>query len=121
LFASNRAWVHCDIEQRTPGFFSRLQKQQSPENRWIGCSDSRVPANEVCGLLRRQCRLERFPHRVGRQLVAPRQRCAQCESGVYGLHNELINDLPMTIASSDQVQAVFAQALARLQHRYKQP
>ena len=50
LLDSNRAWAR-DIEQRTPGFFSRLQQQQSPEYLWIGCSDSRVPANEICGLL----------------------------------------------------------------------
>ena len=50
LFESNRAWAR-DIEQRTPGFFTRLQKQQNPEYLWIGCSDSRVPANEICGLL----------------------------------------------------------------------
>ncbi|MFW9617636.1 carbonate dehydratase [Aquabacterium sp.] len=50
LFDKNRAWAR-DIERRTPGFFSRLQQQQSPEYLWIGCSDSRVPANEICGLL----------------------------------------------------------------------
>ncbi len=50
LFESNRAWAR-DIEQRTPGFFTRLQKQQNPEYLWIGCSDSRVPANEIVGLL----------------------------------------------------------------------
>lgn len=50
LFDQNRAWAR-DIEQRTPGFFSRLQQQQSPEYLWIGCSDSRVPANEIVGLL----------------------------------------------------------------------
>lgn len=50
LFESNRAWAR-DVEQRTPGFFSRLQQQQSPEYLWIGCSDSRVPANEICGVL----------------------------------------------------------------------
>lgn len=50
LFDNNRAWAR-DIEQRTPGFFSRLQQQQSPEYLWIGCADSRVPANEICGLL----------------------------------------------------------------------
>jgi carbonic anhydrase len=50
LFESNRAWA-AEVEQRTPGFFSRLQQQQAPEYMWIGCSDSRVPANEICGLL----------------------------------------------------------------------
>lgn len=213
LFSSNRAWAR-DIEQRTPGFFSRLQKQQSPEYLWIGCSDSRVPANEICGLLPG----ELFVHRnvanvvvhtdlnclsvmefaidslkVKHIMVVGHYGCsgvnaamndirigladnwlrhvkdvrnahqewletvsagvdrlnALCELNVlvqcrnvcettvvqdawqrgqdvvihgwvYGLHNGLINDLRMTVASSDQVQAVFDEALARLQHRYKQ-
>lgn len=50
LFDNNRAWAK-DIESRAPGFFSRLQQQQSPQYLWIGCSDSRVPANEIVGLL----------------------------------------------------------------------
>lgn len=50
LFDNNRQWAR-DIEQQTPGFFSRLQQQQSPQYLWIGCSDSRVPANEIVGLL----------------------------------------------------------------------
>jgi len=50
LFDNNRAWAR-DIDQRIPGFFSRLQQQQSPQYLWIGCSDSRVPANEIVGLL----------------------------------------------------------------------
>ena len=214
LFASNRAWAR-DIEQRTPGFFSRLQNQQSPEYLWIGCSDSRVPANEICGLLPG----ELFVHRnvanvvvhtdlnclsvmefaidslkVRHIMVVGHYGCsgvnaamndirigladnwlrhvkdvrnahqewletvpagaerlnalcelnvlAQCRNvcettvvqdawqrgqevvihgWVYGLHNGLINDLRMTVASSDQVQSVFDEALVRLQHRYKQP
>lgn len=50
LFEKNREWAR-DIEARTPGFFSRLLQQQSPQYLWIGCSDSRVPANEIVGLL----------------------------------------------------------------------
>ncbi|MCH2241802.1 MAG: carbonate dehydratase [Aquabacterium sp.] len=50
LFDNNRAWAR-DIEQRMPGFFSRLRAQQAPQYMWIGCADSRVPANEVVGLL----------------------------------------------------------------------
>jgi carbonic anhydrase len=50
LFESNRAWAR-DTEARTPGFFSRLLQQQSPQYLWIGCADSRVPANEIVGLL----------------------------------------------------------------------
>ena len=65
LFESNRAWAR-DIEQRSPGFFSRLQQQQSPQYLWIGCSDSRVPANEICGLLPG----EMFVHRNVANVVA---------------------------------------------------
>ena len=50
LFDSNRAWAQS-LEQRTPGFFSRLLEQQEPQYLWIGCADSRVPANEIVGLL----------------------------------------------------------------------
>jgi carbonic anhydrase len=50
LFDSNRRWA-AETEQRSPGFFSRLLKQQAPQYLWIGCADSRVPANELVGLL----------------------------------------------------------------------
>src|ERR1700722_20387154 len=50
LFARNRAWA-AEMEDRQPGFFASLQHQQSPEYLWIGCSDSRVPANEIVGLI----------------------------------------------------------------------
>jgi carbonic anhydrase len=50
LFAKNRAWSD-GIRQRDPEFFAKLSRQQSPEYLWIGCSDSRVPANQIIGLL----------------------------------------------------------------------
>ena len=50
LFEKNRAWADA-TERREPGFFSRLLQQQSPQYLWIGCADSRVPANELVGLL----------------------------------------------------------------------
>ena len=50
LFAQNAAWAQA-IRQRDPEFFQKLARQQSPEYLWIGCSDSRVPANEIIGLL----------------------------------------------------------------------
>ena len=50
LFESNRAWARR-IVQQDPEFFSKLSKQQTPEYLWIGCSDSRVPANDIVGLL----------------------------------------------------------------------
>lgn len=50
LFENNRAWAASMVEQ-DPRFFSNLAQQQSPEYLWIGCSDSRVPANQIIGLL----------------------------------------------------------------------
>ena len=50
LFANNRAWA-AQMELDNPGFFNRLADQQSPRYLWIGCADSRVPANQITGLL----------------------------------------------------------------------
>lgn len=50
LLDNNRAWS-ARIHAQDPEFFSRLSRQQSPEYLWIGCSDSRVPANQIVGLL----------------------------------------------------------------------
>jgi carbonic anhydrase len=49
LKAKNRAWAASKIAA-DPGFFHRLEGQQAPKYLWIGCSDSRVPANEIVGL-----------------------------------------------------------------------
>lgn len=50
LFANNRAWSRR-IGEQDPEFFMKLSRQQAPAYLWIGCSDSRVPANEIVGLL----------------------------------------------------------------------
>jgi carbonic anhydrase len=50
LFDNNRRWAD-ETEARAPGVFTRLQGQQAPQYLWIGCADSRVPANELVGLL----------------------------------------------------------------------
>jgi len=50
LFENNRKWATA-ITQRDPNFFKRLSHQQTPQYLWIGCADSRVPANEIVGLL----------------------------------------------------------------------
>jgi len=50
LFESNKAWAGR-IRQQDPDFFTKLSQQQFPSYLWIGCSDSRVPANEIVGLL----------------------------------------------------------------------
>jgi carbonic anhydrase len=50
LFENNRAWA-AEMTRQDPDFFKRLSHQQAPQYLWIGCSDSRVPANQIVGLL----------------------------------------------------------------------
>lgn len=49
MFERNKAWAAA-IKEKDPGFFQALATQQSPEYLWIGCSDSRVPANQIIDL-----------------------------------------------------------------------
>ena len=49
IFENNRVWAKA-MEDARPGFFTKLTEQQKPQYMWIGCSDSRVPANEIMGL-----------------------------------------------------------------------
>ena len=49
LFSNNRSWA-AETVRRDPGFFRHLARQQAPKYLWIGCSDSRVPANQIVGL-----------------------------------------------------------------------
>src|SRR5689334_19904985 len=49
LFENNRVWA-ADMTRQDPAFFTRLSGQQAPQYLWIGCSDSRVPANQIVGL-----------------------------------------------------------------------
>ena len=49
LLENNRHWSEA-IRAQDPGFFERLSKQQTPKYLWIGCSDSRVPANQILGI-----------------------------------------------------------------------
>ena len=65
LFSQNRAWSSA-IRARDPDFFLKLSRQQSPDYLWIGCSDSRVPANEIVNLLPG----ELFVHRNVANVVA---------------------------------------------------
>ena len=66
LFANNREWARRTTA-RDPDFFKSLSEQQSPKYLWIGCSDSRVPANEIVGLQPG----ELFVHRNVANVVVP--------------------------------------------------
>jgi carbonic anhydrase len=71
LFDKNRVWAE-DVKRNDPEFFSRLSQQQAPRYLWIGCSDSRVPANQIVGLLPG----EMFVHRnVGNVVVHTDLNC----------------------------------------------
>jgi carbonic anhydrase len=50
LIENNRAWS-AGVRSREPDFFAQLSRQQAPQYLWIGCSDSRVPANQIVGLM----------------------------------------------------------------------
>ncbi len=65
LLANNRTWA-ASISAENPDFFSSLSRQQSPKYLWIGCSDSRVPANQIVGLVPG----EMFVHRNVGNVVA---------------------------------------------------
>jgi len=71
LFENNRRWAAACVATR-PDFFDRLRAQQSPQFLWIGCSDSRVPANDIVGLMPG----ELFVHRnVGNVVVQTDLNC----------------------------------------------
>ncbi len=74
LFDQNRAWADR-IRAREPDFFINLSRQQSPEYLWIGCADSRVPANEIVGLLPGEI----FVHRnVANVVIHADLNCLSC-------------------------------------------
>ena len=74
LFDRNRTWA-ADVIRRDPDFFKRLRNQQAPQFLWIGCADSRVPANEICGLAPG----EMFVHRnVANVVVHADSNCLSC-------------------------------------------
>jgi carbonic anhydrase len=74
LFEKNRLWA-AGVRAHTPDFFTSLSKQQTPEYLWIGCADSRVPANEIVGLLPGEI----FVHRnVANVVVHTDLNCLSC-------------------------------------------
>ena len=87
LFAHNRAWA-AQMKAERPGFFTGLEAQQSPKYMWIGCSDSRVPANQITGLEPGEV----FVHRNVGNVVVPTD--LNCLSTIqYAVDQLLVNDL----------------------------
>ncbi len=103
LIENNRAWA-AGIEQQRPGFFRRLEKQQTPEYMWIGCAGSRVPANEIIGLLPGDVFVHRNAANLAihsdRNRLSVLQYAATCDAviavgGEYGTLSELAFALKM--------------------------
>ncbi len=87
LFIHNRAWA-AEMEATRPGFFTGLKVQQSPKYMWIGCSDSRVPANQITGLEPGEV----FVHRNVGNVVVPTD--LNCLSTIqYAVDQLHVNDL----------------------------
>ncbi|MCG8344808.1 MAG: carbonate dehydratase [Chlorobiales bacterium] len=66
LFEQNRKWAET-VKESDPDFFLKLSQQQNPEYLWIGCSDSRVPSNQIVGMLPGEI----FVHRNIANVVVP--------------------------------------------------
>ena len=87
LFTHNRMWA-AQMKAERPGFFTGLESQQSPKYMWIGCSDSRVPANQITGLEPGEV----FVHRNVGNVVVPTD--LNCLSTIqYAVDQLHINDL----------------------------
>ena len=87
LFTHNRMWA-AQMKAERPGFFTGLESQQSPKYMWIGCSDSRVPANQITGLAPGEV----FVHRNVGNVVVPTD--LNCLSTIqYAVDQLHVNDL----------------------------
>jgi carbonic anhydrase len=96
LFDNNAAWS-AQMVERDARFFERLQRQQAPEYLWIGCSDSRVPANEIVGLV------------VGRQLAV--------HGWIYGLGDGRLHDVGFVATQLQDVERAYGQAVTQMSAR----
>ena len=119
LFEANRKWA-ARVEQQRPGFFTRLAKQQSPQYMWIGCADSRVPANEIMGLDPGEV----FVHRTIAQSTVmqdawSRGQQVTVHGWVYGLKDGLAKDLNVSMNDPATVVDIFRMAIKRYPHAPK--
>ena len=108
LLEQNRAWA-ADMKRREPDFFQRLSRQQVPEYLWIGCSDSRVPANQIVGLLPG----ELFVHRNVANVVVHTDLNCLSVIQYYAIHDGELRDLGMSVSGSTELEACYEAARAR--------
>ena len=117
LFANNRAWS-SRIQQRDPEFFRKLSQQQAPGYLWIGCSDSRVPANEIVGMLPGELFVHRNIANVCRTTVVldawTRGHGLVVHGWIYGLGDGLLRDLQLAVAAPGEIGPALERALGAL-------
>jgi carbonic anhydrase len=106
LFENNRAWVEMMTAQ-DPEFFRRLASIQSPKYLWIGCSDSRVPANQITGLQPGEV----FVHRIVRD-AWNRGGKLIVHGWIYRLSDGKLKDLCVSVEGSDDVESAYARGLS---------
>src|SRR5947209_5564081 len=122
LLDSNRRWA-AETEQRKPGFFTSLLAQQAPQYLWIGCADSRVPADEAARL-KALCELNVLEQSLNTcettvvQDAWQRGQSVVIHGWVYGIHNGLLQDLNITAGGFDEVMPAYTAALEALKRRY---
>src|SRR5438034_261591 len=103
LFENNRAWA-AEVSRQDPEFFRRLARQQEPGYLWIGCSDSRVPANQIVGLVPG----EMFVHRnVGRTSIVRdawlRGQELAVHGWIYDIRDGLLWDLGVCVTAESEI------------------
>ena len=117
LFENNRAWSER-IRRTDPDFFIRLSEQQRPRYLWIGCADSRVPANEIVGLRPGELFVHRNVANVCQTTIVrdawDRGQELVVHGWIYGLKDGLVRDLKTTVANPGEASAAYQAALALL-------
>lgn len=115
LFDNNRAWSER-IRRSDPQFFATLSRQQRPRYRWLGCADSRVPANEIVGLLPGEL-FEQVTNVCQTTVVKDawnRGQALAIHGWVHGLKDGLVHALGTTVAAAAGIPVAYRAALAAL-------
>ena len=122
LFDNNRAWAD-GIRTQDPGFFETLSRQQAPQYLWIGCSDSRVPANQITGLLPGEMFVHRNVANVMEQVANVCEAASVQEAWargqplaehgwIYAVSDGLLRDLDLCVAGPGDWASVYPAAVS---------
>ena len=106
LIDNNERWADA-ITKEDPDFFAKLARQQTPEFLWIGCSDARVPANEIVGMLPGDLFVHRNVANVGHTSIVQnawhRGQSLSVHGCIYGIKDGRWKSLNATISGFEQL------------------